>query len=78
MNFNVYVPQKLGEEIAKIAKEDRCSRNAIIVEALEAFVRYKQGSSWPQGFFDFEPIGDLPDFKAMRKEFKAPPEDPLL
>lgn len=27
-------------------------------------------SNWPSGFFDFEPVNDVPDFKALRKDLK--------
>ncbi len=36
-------------------------------------------NSWPEGFFDFPPLEDIPDFKAFRKDLKELDleEDPL-
>lgn len=33
---------------------------------------------WPKNFFDFIPIDDPPNFKALREDLKkCPPNDPL-
>lgn len=78
MNFNVYLNKKTGEKISLIAKNLHRSRNSIINEALDEWVSRHYQSSWPPGFFDFEPIEDVPDFKSLRNDLKNNvKEDPL-
>lgn len=78
MNFNVYVPKELGWRLKKVTKELRCSRNSIIAQALREWLNAHQLSEWPKNFFDFEAIGDAPDFKALRSDLLDNiSEDPL-
>lgn len=78
MNFNIYINEKLGTKISKVSKSLRRSRNSIITEALEEWLDRHASEKWPKGFFDFEPIQDVPDFKSYRKELKKEIfEDPL-
>jgi len=77
MNFNVYVSKQVAEDLARAAKAAHRSRNSIVMEALQEWITNHAKSGWPEGFFDFTPITDAPDFKALRKEFKNIPEDPL-
>lgn len=77
MNFNIYVNKKTGERIAKAAKNLHRSRNSIITEALDEWLNSHVRKDWPKKFFDFSPVENVPDFKALREELKEIPEDPL-
>lgn len=78
MNFNIYVNKKTGERIASAAKQLGRSRNSIVTEALEEWLTKHRKSGWPPGFFDFEAITDLPDFRGLRADLKDNlKEDPL-
>lgn len=77
MNFNIYLKDDIGKRVTKRAKSLHRSRNSIITEALEEWLDRHSASSWPKGFFDFEPIEDVPDFKKMRGDLKEISEDPL-
>ncbi len=78
MNFNVYVKKGLGEKVTKMAKSLHRSRNSIVNEALEEWLGKHSNAKWQQGFFDFQPIEDVPDFKSFRSDLKENiPEDPL-
>lgn len=80
MNFNIYVPKRLGKKLEEATKALRCKKNSIITEALEEWLSKHFPTKWPKDFFDFEPIEDedLPDFKALRKDLKNNiKEDPL-
>lgn len=78
MNFNVYLKKMTGERIEKIAKDLNRSRNSIISEALEEWLKLHYPSQWPKDFFKFPPIDDVPDFKSYRKELTdVTEEDPL-
>jgi hypothetical protein len=78
MNFNIYVKKGIGDQVARIAKKLHRSRNSIITEALEEWLGKYNNAEWPKHFFDFEPVVDLPDFKAMRSDLKPLDDsDPL-
>lgn len=77
MNFNIYLKKKTGEQVTKMAKSLQRSRNSIINEALEEWLCNHTITKWPKNFFDFAPIEDVPDFKALRNDLKDADEDPL-
>lgn len=77
MNFTVYIKKELAEQISRLSKTLKKSRNSIINEAVEQWVRKHEYRTWPENFFDFEAVIDVPDFKKLRKELKEPNEDPL-
>lgn len=77
MTFTIYVNKELAEKIMQTSKSLRRSRNSIINEALEDWLSKNTSKTWPEGFFDFEPIKDVPNFEELRKNAKAPTEDPL-
>jgi hypothetical protein len=76
MNFNINLKKSLAEQILLIAKKLHLSRNAIVSEALEEWIKKHHSFSPPE--IDLESIQDLPDFKNIRKEsLKKPPKDPI-
>lgn len=77
MNFSVYFDEQLTLTLDKVAKKMKRSRNSIIKEAVEEWVNLHLVQKWPNDFFDFEPVTDVPNFKAYRKELKSAKEDPL-
>jgi hypothetical protein len=77
MNFNVYLNKAIRERMTKIAKITHRSRNSIVNEALEEWLNKHASTEWPKGFFDFEPINDVPNFKDLRSNLKSFLEDPL-
>lgn len=77
MNFTVYLKKELSEQINKLSKILNKSRNSIINEAVEQWVRRHEHREWPENFFDFKAVTDVPDFKKLRKEVKDSDEDPL-
>lgn len=78
MKLNIYLKEETRNKINKAAKKLHRSRNSIINEALDEWLEKHFPSQWPQGFFDFEPITDVPDFKEFRKELTHNiTEDPL-
>jgi hypothetical protein len=78
MNFNVYLKKENGKRVTQIAKTLHRSRNSIVNEALEEWLEKHTKTKWPEGFFDFSPIEDVPDFNSLRKDLKDNvSEDPL-
>lgn len=78
MNFNVYLNKTIGERITKSAKSLHRSRNSIVNEALEEWLAKHTQTKWPKDFFTFDPVENIPDFKALRLDLKDNvAEDPL-
>jgi RecB family exonuclease len=78
MNFNIYVKKDVGERVSHMAKSLHRSRNSIVAEALEEWLRNHVETQWPEHFFEFSPIENVPDFKLSRNELKDNVrEDPL-
>ncbi len=66
MTFAICARKELAEKMKRRSKS-LGRRDGIINEALEKRF-FKNTKKWPEGFFDFEPIEDVPDFEALRKE----------
>lgn len=78
MNFNIYLKEEMGSKVTKAAKKLHRSRNSIINEAVEEWLDKHYPSQWSKGFFDFDPIRDVPDFKELRRDLNNNIlEDPL-
>jgi cAMP phosphodiesterase len=77
MNFSIYIPDKLGAKLNTIAAQKHISKNYIVREALEDWLKAHPHKMWPSGFFSFEGLSEVPDFKSYRSELKDPKEDIL-
>jgi Ribbon-helix-helix protein, copG family len=78
MNITIYIRKELANQINKLCRRFNKSRNSVINEALEHWIQEHETRKWPENFFDFEPIVEVPNFKSLRKEFKEEStEDPL-
>ncbi len=77
MNLTVYVKKELAEQVNKLSKTLNKSRNSIINEALELWLKQHGPREWPAHFFEFEPVSDIPDFTSLRESLIEPDEDPL-
>jgi hypothetical protein len=77
MNFTIYVNKEVAQKIEKLSKSLNRSRNSIVNEALQEWIKHHKSQQWPEHFFDFKPAKDVPDFKALRNELKEPSKDPL-
>ncbi len=78
MNFNVYLNKLTGERVSQLAKSLHRSRNSIVNEALEEWLSNHSKTDWPENFFDFSPLEDIPDFEVLRNDLKDNiPQDPL-
>lgn len=78
MNFNIYIKKEIGDKINNAAKHFHKSRNSIVNEALEEWLKNHTKTEWPENFFDFSPAEDVPDFKTLREDLKDNVlEDPL-
>lgn len=60
----------MGVNVTKAARKLHRNRNSIINEAGEEWLERHCSSEWPKGFFNFNPLTDIPDFHALRKNLK--------
>lgn len=77
MNFSIYIPDELGTKLKIIAEQKHISKNYIMREALEEWLKAHPHKRWPFEFFSFEPVNETPDFKSYRSELQTPKEDIL-
>ncbi|GAB4357981.1 MAG: hypothetical protein OHK0021_02270 [Bryobacter sp.] len=68
MNFSVQMPDEMVKRLDRLAKETGKSRNALVREAVDAFMQGKQKKEWPP-----EMLALLDDRKALRKAAKDIP-----
>lgn len=77
MNFNVYIDQRTGERLHRLAKTRRTSRNALIREALARLLEPGAKAQWPPEVLSFEGVSGTRPFEAARGELRAPRSDPF-
>jgi metal-responsive CopG/Arc/MetJ family transcriptional regulator len=71
MHLTISIKKELANHINKFSKRLNKSRSFIITQALEDWIqKHQKDGSWPENFFDFEPVDDVPDFKALSRELK--------
>ncbi len=71
MNFNIYVPDELGKNLACLIEETGKNRNTLIREALESYVFEHQHKSWSEVVLKFKGLGEEAIvFESFRSELK--------
>lgn len=79
MNFNIYLDDRLAEQIQSLAFLTGKKRNAIVREALEAWVKEHSGKSWSSSILNFEGIADTEiTFEAYREELVQPDDKDIF
>jgi dephospho-CoA kinase len=77
MNFNVYVDQKTGERLERLAKRRQLSRNTVVREALTNLLERETHTAWPQIVLDFKGVPTAAPFEKHRRHLKSASQDPL-
>ncbi len=77
MNISIYVNKELAKKITDLSRTLKRTRNSVINEALENWVKKQNKSEWPKHFFEFEALSDFPSSKELRKGLKITKKDPL-
>jgi len=77
MNFNVYLDDDLGSRLLEAAKESQKSRNGLIREAIDLWLKTKQTTEWPDEIMQFTGISDFQSFESHRSDLSSPKADPL-
>lgn len=76
MNFNLYLDDATAKRLGRLAKKLRKPRNAVIREAVEAWLLH-EGPSWPDSVAKFRGDPSAPRFEATRAELGKLREDPF-
>ena len=75
MNFNVYINDELGHQLAHVAEAEGKSRNALIRDALSFYLKNHTIQCWPNDVLNFSGIRqDFPSFESFRSELKPATE----
>lgn len=77
MNVNIYLEDALAEQLKQASKETGQPRNAIVREAIRAWILGHQVKAWPPSILKFQGCSDWPAFEKTRDELLNPPEDPF-
>lgn len=79
MNFNIYINEEIGHKLEELAKRENKSRNLIIREALDYYLRSKEKKSWPHEVMNFQGACELAQaFESFREELLPPPEKKIF
>ncbi len=77
MNINVYLEDSLAQSLNRQTKKLGKSRNAIIREAINAWIAHHEHKLWPNSILNFKGIQSMLPFESSRNELTQPKEDPL-
>ena len=77
MNFNIYLDDETGQQLAQVAKQVGESRNALVRQAVSDWLNRHGKPQWPDEVLAFKGMADMPPFEASRDKLKPPATDPL-
>lgn len=77
MNFNIYLDEDLGSRLLEAAKESQKSRNGLIREAIDLWLKTQEAQEWPDDILQFTGISGVQRFESHREEMTAPRDDPF-
>ena len=77
MNFNIYLDDKTGQQLNQLAKQAGESRNALVRQAVSAWLNRHGKPQWPDEVLAFKGLAGMPRFESTRSRLKPPVADPL-
>ena len=77
MTFSIHIDAKTGKALDAAAARTGKSRNAIIREAVAAWLARERSAAWPAEVLAHRGVRGLEPFEKDRKSLRPPPEDPL-
>jgi predicted transcriptional regulator len=77
MNFNIYLDDETGRQLNQAARQAGESRNALVRQAVDAWLKQHSQPQWPEEVLAFKGMAELPPFEAGRDRLKPPAGDPL-
>ncbi len=77
MNFNIYLDDKIGQQLNHAAKQQGKSRNALVRQAVSDWLKRHGKSRWPDEVLAFKGLAAMPEFETSRRRLKSTDADPL-
>lgn len=77
MHFNVYIDDRIGQQLTDVAQQSGQTRNALIRSAVEEWLARRNQLQWPDVVLGFTGMEDMPPFEAGREQLNPPLADPL-
>lgn len=77
MNFNVYLDDETGQQLNEAARKAGESRNALVRQAVSAWLKGNGKPHWPEEVLAFKGMADVVPFESSRGRLKPPLADPL-
>lgn len=74
MNFNIYVEDHLAEKLDHLSQQQGKKRNAVIREALEAWITQNTVTTWPEVVMNYQGDPEAIAFESYRDELIPPTE----
>jgi hypothetical protein len=71
MHFNIYLDDNLGERLINATKKNHKSRNALIREAVDLWLKTNEKTAWPKQIMAFEGNDSFPALESYRSEFQT-------
>ena len=72
MNINVYIEDKLGEQLSNYSKRFHRKKNSIVREAIRDWLTKHAEHKWSNTILQFNGIKEFPDIKELRKDLLEP------
>jgi len=72
MNINIYIEDKLAEQLSKYAERFHRKKNSIVREAIRDWLTRHTERKWSNTILQFDGIKEFPDVKELRKDLLEP------
>jgi len=72
MNFSIYMDRQMNDDLIKMAQLTKKSKNMIIREAIDAWIKNYTYSQWPETILEFQGMDEpIPSFESYRQDLPA-------
>jgi len=75
MNFSIYLNDELGKKLEEIAKDEKVSRNSLIVEAVDLLIEKREKETWDDEVLEWQ---GCPGFELANRDDLLQPEESIL
>jgi hypothetical protein len=77
MNFNVYLDSDTVEQLQRLAKSRKTTRNRLIRDAVALLLSRQAPTGWPPEVTEYRGDPGFPEFERGRQDLLPPRTDPL-
>ncbi|MDJ0743650.1 MAG: ribbon-helix-helix protein, CopG family [Xenococcaceae cyanobacterium MO_167.B27] len=75
MNFSIYLKDELVSKLEAIAKREKVSRNNLINQAVEHFIKEHEVSHWSEEILNWK---GCPEFELSKNDALIPPSEEIF